>query len=151
MARFPVPFSRSRLDHLQVHRAVPRNAQSVDLPLAARGTDTTLFRWLYDEIRMAIVQGRLRPGTRLPSSRGIARQYKVARGTVVAAFEQLAAEGYVECVVGSDTLIKTILPEAMLEAKPLRASNRAEISKAGLSSRGRRRAGRPGPGRRAGG
>jgi len=124
---------------------VTRNAQSVDLPLAARGTDTTLFRWLYDEIRMAIVKGRLRPGTRLPSSRGIARQYKVARGTVVAAFEQLAAEGYVECVVGSGTFVKPVLPEAMLEAKPLRASSRAEISKAGLSSRGRRLAEQPFP------
>lgn len=115
-----------------------RNAPSSDLPLAARGTDTTLFRWLYDEIRMSIVAGRLRPGTRLPSSRSIARQQNVARGTVVAAFEQLAAEGYIECVVGSGTFVKPASPEALLEAKPLRAPNRTDAPKAGLSARGRR-------------
>jgi len=122
-----------------------RNARFADLPLAARGADTTLFRWLYDEIRMAIVAGRLRPGTRLPSSRSIARQQNVARGTVVAAFEQLAAEGYIECVVGSGTFVKPALPEAMLEAKPLRASARVDASRAGLSARGRRLAEQPFP------
>src|SRR6185437_4513698 len=122
-----------------------RNAQLSDLPLAARGADTTLFRWLYDEIRMAIVAGRLRPGTRLPSSRSIARKQNVARGTVVAAFEQLAAEGYIECVVGSGTFVKPALPEAMLEAKPLRAASQVDPSKAGLSSRGRRLAEQPFP------
>jgi GntR family transcriptional regulator/MocR family aminotransferase len=124
---------------------VTRNAQLSDLPLAARGADTTLFRWLYDEIRMAIVAGRLRPGTRLPSSRSIARKQNVARGTVVAAFEQLAAEGYIECVVGSGTFVKPALPEAMLEAKPLRAASQVDPSKAGLSSRGRRLAEQPFP------
>jgi GntR family transcriptional regulator / MocR family aminotransferase len=117
--------------------SVSKNAQLSDLPLGARGADTTLFRWLYDEVRTAIVAGRLRPGTRLPSSRTIARQRNVARGTVVAAFEQLAAEGYIECVVGSGTFVKPALPEALLQAKPLRAASRADTSPAGLSSRGR--------------
>jgi len=124
---------------------VTRSARFSDLPLAARGADTTLFRWLYDEIRMAVIAGRLRPGTRLPSSRSIARKQNIARGTVVAAFEQLAAEGYIECVVGSGTFVKPVLPEAMLEAKPLRASSRIDSSKAGLSSRGRRLAEQPFP------
>lgn len=122
-----------------------RNAQLTDLPLSTRAADATLFRWLYDEIRMAIVEGRLRAGTRLPSSRSIARQRNVARGTVVAAFEQLAAEGYVESVVGSGTFVKPVLPEAVLEAKPLRAANRPDISPAELSSRGRCLAQQPFP------
>ena len=122
-----------------------RNAQSSDLPLGARAADSTLFRWLYDEIRTAIVTGRLRAGTRLPSSRSIARQRNIARGTVVAAFEQLAAEGYIECVVGSGTFVKPALSEALLAAKPLRAASRIDTSQAGLSSRGRRLTANPFP------
>lgn len=122
-----------------------RNAQLTDLPPSARAADSTLFRWLYDEIRTAIVEGRLRAGTRLPSSRTIARQRNVARGTVVAAFEQLSAEGYVESVVGSGTFVKLELPGAVLEAKPLRASNRGDISPVGLSARGRCLARQPFP------
>jgi GntR family transcriptional regulator / MocR family aminotransferase len=124
---------------------VTRNAQLADLALPARSADSTLFRWLYDEIRAAIVAGRLRAGARLPSSRSIARQQNVARGTVVAAFEQLAAEGYVECVVGSGTFVKSVLPEALLEAKPLRAAGRADSAAVALSSRGRCLAQQPFP------
>jgi GntR family transcriptional regulator / MocR family aminotransferase len=116
---------------------VTRNASSPDLALRLRAADATLFRWLYDEIRMAIVEGRLAAGTRLPSSRSLARRQNVARGTVVAAFEQLAAEGYVECVVGSGTFVKSVLPQALFEAKPLRAAQQPEHSPLQLSSRGR--------------
>ena len=49
---------------------------------------------LYTEIRNAIADGRLRSGSRLPATRNIAKQYGISRGTVVAAFNQLKAEGY---------------------------------------------------------
>jgi GntR family transcriptional regulator/MocR family aminotransferase len=124
---------------------VTRNTPFADLPLPLRAADTTLFRWLYDEIRTAIVEGRMRAGARLPSSRSIARQHNMSRGTVVAAFEQLAAEGYVECVVGSGTFVKSAPPETLLEAKPLRAANKSDSSPAGLSSRGRCLAQQPFP------
>jgi GntR family transcriptional regulator / MocR family aminotransferase len=45
-------------------------------------------------IRQAIQDGRLRPGEKLPSSRSLARDLGVARGTVSEAYSQLAAEGY---------------------------------------------------------
>ncbi len=122
-----------------------RNAQLADFPLAVRAADATLFRWLYDEIRTAIVAGRLHAGARLPSSRSLARQHNVARGTVVAAFEQLAAEGYVECVVGSGTFVKPVRSEALFEAKPLRAASRPVNPPMGLSARGRRLAQQPFP------
>jgi GntR family transcriptional regulator / MocR family aminotransferase len=122
-----------------------RNAQLAELPLAVRAADATLFRWLYDEIRTAIIEGRLQAGARLPSSRSIARQHNVARGTVVAAFEQLAAEGYVECVVGSGTFVKPVRPESLFEAKPLRATHRPDNTAAGLSARGRTLARQPFP------
>jgi len=105
--------------------------------LRDRSNGATLFRWLYDEIRTAIVDGRLPPGGRLPSTRSVAFQYRVARGTVVAAFDQLAAEGYVESTVGNGTFVRRMLPESLAEAR--------SASRASLSARGRRLAENPFP------
>lgn len=52
-------------------------------------------RWLCAALRADIARGRLGPGDRLPSSRRLAELADVARGTAVAALEQLQAEGYV--------------------------------------------------------
>ncbi len=85
-----------------------KTAATVPLTLRPRPAGATLLRWLYDEIRLAIVEDRLAPGARLPSTRGIARQYRVARGTVVAAFEHLIAEGYIEGSVGSGSFVRNV-------------------------------------------
>ncbi|MGU3521749.1 PLP-dependent aminotransferase family protein [Enterobacteriaceae bacterium C23F] len=54
----------------------------------------TLQRTLYHALRRAILNGQLRPLSRLPGSRAIAQQLLLSRNTVNAALEQLAAEGY---------------------------------------------------------
>lgn len=51
-------------------------------------------RLLYANLRHAIATGRLGPKHRLPSSREMAEQLSIARNTVVHAYEQLCAEGY---------------------------------------------------------
>lgn len=56
-------------------------------------------------LREAIRDGRLRPGTRLPSSRGLAGELGVSRRLVVEVFEQLAAEGYLVARHGSGTRV----------------------------------------------
>src|SRR6186713_412110 len=66
---------------------------------------------LQDQLRAAIRDRRLGPGERLPSTRRLAALLGVSRGTVVDAYEQLLAEGYVESAVGSGTRAAT-LPEA---------------------------------------
>ena len=63
-----------------------------------------MWRWLYTELRSAIIDGRLKSGARLPSTRNLAAQYGLARGTVVAAFQQLQAEGFVSSEVSAGTL-----------------------------------------------
>jgi GntR family transcriptional regulator / MocR family aminotransferase len=92
-------------------------AMSFDLALAAPKPGAVLFRWLYNEIRAAILDGRLKRGTRLPSTRELARRYGLSRGTVVTAFEQLHSEGYLEGKVGEGTRVNTLLPEDLLQAK----------------------------------
>ena len=55
-----------------------------------------LQRVLYEALREAIAQGRLQAGAVLPSSRDLARDLAMARNGVIYAYEQLAAEGYVQ-------------------------------------------------------
>lgn len=76
-----------------------------DLVLGERKGPRGLRRWLYTELRSAILYGRLRPGSRLPSTRSLAKQYALSRGTVVAAFDQLRAEGYVFSALSAGTFV----------------------------------------------
>lgn len=70
-----------------------------------------LFRQLYSGLRAAILAGRLEGGTRLPPTRQLAEELEISRKTVVNAFEQLIAEGYLEGKVGSGTYVARVLPE----------------------------------------
>ncbi|MFE2755176.1 PLP-dependent aminotransferase family protein [Actinosynnema sp. NPDC059335] len=56
-------------------------------------------------LRRAVRDGRLAPGTRLPSSRDLAAQLGVARGTVTSAYAQLVGEGYLTARRGSGTTV----------------------------------------------
>jgi GntR family transcriptional regulator/MocR family aminotransferase len=69
-----------------------------------------LHRQLHAGYRAAILDGRLRPGQRLPSTRSLASDLAVSRVPVVMAFEQLAAEGFVEGRVGAGSFVANALP-----------------------------------------
>src|SRR6185503_7856687 len=73
--------------------------------LPPRLEDASATRWLYDSLRAAILEGRLGVGSQLPTTRELAEHYDLARGTVVTAFENLKAEGYVNAKVGSGTFV----------------------------------------------
>jgi len=84
---------------------MPKAISSFELTLEVRPRQQTLTSWLYGQLRLAILEGRLRPGARLPASRDFARQYGLSRGTVVSVFERLQVEGYVICRVGAGTQV----------------------------------------------
>lgn len=56
-------------------------------------------------LRAAIRDGRLRAGDRLPSTRALAADLGLARGTVAAAYAQLTAEGYLTARPGAPTRV----------------------------------------------
>ena len=95
-----------------------------------------LWRWLHAEIRRAILEGRLKRGSRIPSTRALASQYSLSRGTVTTAFDQLHAEGYIASGTGSGTFVVPTLPEDSLVARRCGAIALPE-SRASLSKRGR--------------
>ena len=88
-----------------------KDVSSFDLAVDERPKDASLTQWLHEELRRAILDGRLRPGTRLPATRDFARQYGVSRGTAVTVFEQLLSDGYLRSQVGSGTWVNELLPE----------------------------------------
>lgn len=95
---------------------MPRTAPALTLALPPRNPEMPAYLWLCDVIRSGILAGRLAPGTRLPATRDLAKQYGLSRGTVVAAFEQLRAEGYTAPRTGSGTYVCTTIPERLLKA-----------------------------------
>jgi GntR family transcriptional regulator/MocR family aminotransferase len=95
---------------------MPKCATTLPLTLAPRPKGAPATRWLFDALRTEILEGRLRPGSRLPASRDLALQYGLSRGTVVVVFDQLRSEGYVVGRVGSGTRVNEVLPEDLLHA-----------------------------------
>jgi GntR family transcriptional regulator / MocR family aminotransferase len=72
----------------------------------------TLLHDLHRQLRSAIVEGRLRPGLRLPSTRSVAETYGISRNTAVAAYDLLLSEGYIVARRGSGTEVAASLPKA---------------------------------------
>jgi GntR family transcriptional regulator/MocR family aminotransferase len=75
---------------------------------------TPMYRQLYDWFRKAIVDGQMRPGQQVPSSRSLATELKISRIPVLNAYEQLHAEGYFETFVGAGTCVASSIPDDTL-------------------------------------
>ena len=71
-----------------------------------------LHRQLYDGYREAMIDGRLRPGQRLPSTRTLAQDLQISRITAVNGLAQLIAEGYVESRGGAGSFVSAVLPDS---------------------------------------
>jgi GntR family transcriptional regulator/MocR family aminotransferase len=70
-----------------------------------------LHRQIYDGLRRAILDGMLRAGQRVPSTRALAAELGVSRFPVITAYEQLLHEGYLEGRVGSGTFVRAAPPD----------------------------------------
>jgi GntR family transcriptional regulator/MocR family aminotransferase len=92
-----------------------KRSTTLSLPLPPRDPAVPAYLWLCAALRSEILEGRLRPGARLPATRDLAAGCGLARGTVVSAFEELKSEGYLQGTVGSGTFVNEVLPDALLE------------------------------------
>jgi GntR family transcriptional regulator/MocR family aminotransferase len=108
---------------------------SVDLVLGIDpAAPEPLHRQLYGGLRAAILEQRLKPGARLPSTRSLASTLGLARNTVHGAYDQLLAEGYLETRHGSGTYVAASLPDDALMALPVRM--KAPVEDAGVGPPG---------------
>ncbi|MFL6072827.1 MAG: PLP-dependent aminotransferase family protein [Mycobacteriales bacterium] len=81
-----------------------------------------------DALREAIGQGRLAVGAALPSTRTLAADLGVARRTVLAAYQQLAAEGYLDCRQGAPVRVAYSAPARPAATAPEHADTpRADL------------------------
>jgi GntR family transcriptional regulator/MocR family aminotransferase len=94
-----------------------RSAFIPPITLDAR-QERPLYRQLYDWFRAAVIEGKMRPGQRLPSSRSMAIELGISRISVVTAYDQLLSEGYLETFVGSGTCVARTIPEEALAPTP---------------------------------
>lgn len=72
---------------------------------------------LAEGLRRAILEGRFRPGERLPATRTLAQTIGLARNTVLEAYEQLTIEGYLIARRGSGTYVAPELPDQSFRPK----------------------------------
>ena len=94
-------------------RAARLNALSLSLDAAAT---PPLWWQLSVGLRVAIANGRLGPGARLPSTRELARRLKVSRNTVMAAYDDLMARGLLDGRTGAGSFVS----DAARAVAPLR-------------------------------
>jgi GntR family transcriptional regulator / MocR family aminotransferase len=71
----------------------------------------TLLRALHEQLRAAILDGRLQPGLQLPATRELANAYGVSRNTAVAAYDLLLSEGYLITRPRSGAYVADVLPQ----------------------------------------
>lgn len=66
------------------------------------------YAQLIRALKAAILEGRLAPGSRIPASRTLANELELSRNTVLAAYEQLQAEGFLLGRVGSGSFVADV-------------------------------------------
>ncbi|WP_158882867.1 PLP-dependent aminotransferase family protein [Rhodanobacter sp. L36] len=83
------------------------------LELDGRGPQ---YAQLTRAMKSAILDGRIAAGTRLPPTRELSRELELSRTTVLSAYEQLRAEGFIDGRVGSGSYVSTLKSGAALNA-----------------------------------
>jgi len=104
-----------------------------------------LYRRIYDALRRKILRGELAAGAPLPGTRTLARDLGVSRIVVLAAYEQLAAEGYIESAVGSGSRVAAQLPA--VQAPSRRATSATDVKVSAYARRARQLSPQEPPGR----
>jgi GntR family transcriptional regulator / MocR family aminotransferase len=99
-------------------------------------TPGPLYRRIYDALRGKILHGELASGTPLPGTRTLARDLGVSRIVVLAAYEQLAAEGYIESAVGSGSRVAAQLPPVQTPSR--RTTPATDVKLSAYARRARR-------------
>jgi GntR family transcriptional regulator/MocR family aminotransferase len=92
----------------------------MDLAIALNNNSPKpLHQQVYEQLRQAILNGRLTPGERIPSTRFLAKSLSISRFTVTTSYELLLSEGYLETVTGSGTFVCQQIPDDLINSNPI--------------------------------
>jgi GntR family transcriptional regulator/MocR family aminotransferase len=98
----------------------------VDLRIELQGSGD-LSGQIYRQIVELVLDGMLRQGQVLPSSRELAAQLGVSRNTVASAYDRLVAEGFLQARAGVGTFVSALVQESAQPADAVRAPDRDRI------------------------
>ena len=101
-----------------------------------RAASLPLYRQIEVALRRSILDGRIGPGARLPGIRAYARHLGVGAVTVMTAYEQLTAEGYLEARPGRGTVVAPGLPDLRGGLRPRSLPGRGPADDARRPARG---------------
>jgi len=118
---------------------------SLDIMSVDRASEEPMHRQIYGALRRFILDGQIPQNTLLPSTRSLAEDLKVGRNTVIAAYDQLLAEGFIEARAGSGTWVAPIQRD-----RPLASLRAGLAAPQKLSQRGQTIVNGPQPPRNAG-
>ncbi|HEX3076612.1 MAG TPA: PLP-dependent aminotransferase family protein, partial [Lachnospiraceae bacterium] len=96
----------------------------------------SLARQIYTQIRYLILEGKLKEGDKIPSSRELAKDLDVSRNTILEAYNQLIAEGYLDGIHGSGTVVAKGISNFKLPT--IKAETTASLSCAPLKNNSRK-------------
>jgi GntR family transcriptional regulator len=82
----------------------------------SKDSDVPLRDQLIAQIKLAILSQDLAAGQKLPSTRELARRYKIHSNTVSAAYRELSAQGWVDMRAGSGIYVRTFKAEKAIES-----------------------------------
>lgn len=111
------------------------DAAAVDVHISLSGSGR-LAADVYQQLKAAILDGRLAAGARVPASRELSRRLAVSRNTVLDAYQRLTAEGFLVGRVGAGTIVAATAParlrrapdERVLSPRPLWRALAAAVS-----------------------
>ena len=118
-----------------VGQSSKRSAGTIPFVALDETSDQPLYEQIYTAVRDHVVQGRLRAGAKLASSRALAGHLGISRFTVVTAFDALSAEGYITCSARGGTFVSMTLPDLSLRTR--KAAARVAPKRTKASSQGR--------------
>ncbi|MEO1377563.1 MAG: winged helix-turn-helix domain-containing protein [Cyanobacteria bacterium J06635_10] len=110
---------------------------TMDLAIALdNNSSKPLHQQLYEELRQAILSGRLTPGERIPSTRALSKSLSISRFTVTTSYEQLLSEGYLETIIGSGTFVCKQIPDDLIQSNVIERIEKINPSSIKLSRYG---------------
>jgi len=93
---------------------MPRHARTIELPLELAPSGAPLRHRVADALIELLRTGHLLPGDTLPATRALAAELAISRNAVMAAYDELAAAGFIHAAAGSSTIVS---PGADLAAR----------------------------------
>jgi GntR family transcriptional regulator/MocR family aminotransferase len=101
-----------------------------------KNSNEPLQQQIYEAIKAAIMSGKLKPGTRLPSTRSLSISLGVSRATVLKVFHNLDCEGYLSSYVGAGTCVNRDVLESVMPPDMMRPAKHDFAPQLALSERG---------------